>query len=123
MENKDEMKALVFDIQSFSTHDGPGIRTNIFFKGCPLTCLWCANPEGQKAVPQLFYTKMKCAGCMFCAKVCPHDAVTAYKTPEEIEKYGFVRHDREKCDKCKTHNCVEMCLRECSGDYRKMDDG
>ncbi|GKH31885.1 indoleacetate decarboxylase activase [Muricomes sp. OA1] len=125
MENKDEMKALVFDIQSFSTHDGPGIRTNIFFKGCPLTCLWCANPEGQKAVPQLFYTKMKCAGCMFCAKVCPHDAVTAYETPEEIEKYGFVRHDREKCDKCKTHDCVGMCLQnalEITGKWMTVDD-
>ena len=125
MENKDEMNALVFDIQSFSTHDGPGIRTNIFFKGCPLTCLWCANPEGQKAVPQLFYTKMKCAGCMFCAKVCPHDAVTAYETPEEIEKYGFVRHDREKCDKCKTHDCVGMCLQnalEITGKWMTVDD-
>ncbi len=67
----EELKALIFDIQSFSTHDGPGIRTNVFFKGCPLRCLWCANPEGQMPVIELFYTKMKCVGCMRCAKACP----------------------------------------------------
>ena len=59
-----ELRAVIFDVQSFSTHDGPGIRTNIFFKGCALRCPWCANPESQKFSPQLLYTKMKCIGCM-----------------------------------------------------------
>lgn len=125
MENKHELKALIFDIQSFSTHDGPGIRTNIFFKGCPLKCLWCANPEGQKAVPELFYTKMKCVGCMRCAKACPHDAVTPYTDPADIEKYGFVRHDRTKCNECQTHDCIRACFQDAlsiTGEWMTVDD-
>jgi len=107
-----ETKALIFDIQSFSTHDGPGIRTNVFFKGCPLRCLWCSNPEGQKALPELFYTKMKCVGCMCCAKACPHGAVTAMTDPADLEKYGPVRHDRALCNACKTHECVRACYQD-----------
>lgn len=110
MEKNRELRALIFDIQSFSTHDGPGIRTNVFFKGCPMHCLWCANPEGQKAVPELFYTKMKCAGCMRCMKACPHGAVTAYSEPADIERFGHVRHDRVKCNQCRTYNCVRACF-------------
>jgi pyruvate formate lyase activating enzyme len=122
---KSELKALIFDIQSFSTHDGPGIRTNVFFKGCPLRCKWCANPEGQNAVPELFYTKMKCVGCMRCAKACPNDAVTAYSDPHDIEKYGYVRHDRTKCSKCQTHNCIRACFQSAisiTGEWMTVDD-
>lgn len=125
MGNEQEKKALIFDVQSFSTHDGPGIRTTVFFKGCPLECLWCANPEGQLAIPQLFYTKMKCVGCMFCAKACPHGAVSAYEKPEDIEKFGFVRHDRSKCNKCETHDCVKICLQSAlsvTGEWMTVDD-
>ncbi len=107
-----ELKAMIFDVQSFSTHDGPGIRTNVFFKGCALRCPWCANPESQERGVQLFYTKMKCIGCMCCAKACPNGAVSAYIDPEDIQRYGYVRHDRSKCDKCTTHECVEACLQE-----------
>lgn len=125
MENKRALKALIFDIQSFSTHDGPGIRTNVFFKGCPLQCLWCANPEGQKFFPELFYTKMQCAGCMRCAKACPHDAVSAYSDPADIEKYGYVRHDRAKCDQCQTHDCVRACFQNAlsvTGEWMTVED-
>jgi len=125
MENICELKALIFDIQSFSTHDGPGIRTNVFFKGCPLQCLWCANPEGQKFVPELFYTKMKCVGCMRCAKACPYEAVTAYSDPADIEKYGYVRHDRSKCNQCQTHDCVRACFQNAlsvTGEWMTVDD-
>lgn len=110
MKDDQELKALIFDIQSFCTHDGPGIRTNVFFKGCPLSCLWCSNPEGQKFVPELFYTKMKCVGCMRCAKACPHGAVSANSAPADIEKFGFVSHDRTKCNRCQTHDCVRACF-------------
>ena len=125
MEKTRELKALIFDIQSFSTHDGPGIRTNVFFKGCPLRCLWCANPEGQLPVPELFYTKMNCIGCMRCAKVCPYDAVTAHNDPGDIEKFGHVRHDRKKCNQCKTHDCVRACFQNAlsvTGEWMTVDD-
>ncbi len=121
----EELKALIFDIQSFSTHDGPGIRTNVFFKGCPLRCLWCANPEGQMPVIELFYTKMKCVGCMRCAKACPHDAVTAQSDPLNIEKIGHVLHDRAKCNQCQTHDCVRACFQDAlsvTGKWMTVDD-
>ena len=125
MEKKRELKALIFDIQSFSTHDGPGIRTNVFFKGCPLRCLWCANPEGRISVPELFYTKMKCVGFMRCAKVCQHDAVTAHNDPADIEKFGHVRHNRTKCNRCQTHDCVRACFQNAlsvTGEWMTVDD-
>lgn len=125
MEKIHELKALIFDIQSFSTHDGPGIRTNVFLKGCPLRCLWCANPEGQLAVPELFYTKMKCVGCMRCAKVCPHDAVIPYSNPADIKKFGHVRHDRTKCKQCQTHDCVRACFQTAlsvTGEWMTVND-
>ena len=112
MEPKNETRALIFDIQSFSTHDGPGIRTNVFFKGCPLQCRWCSNPEGQKAVPELFYTKMKCVGCLCCATACPHGAVTVLQDPALIEQSGPVRHDRKKCNQCTTYDCVRACYQD-----------
>jgi pyruvate formate lyase activating enzyme len=57
---------MIFDIQRFSTHDGPGIRTVVFFKGCPLTCTWCENPESQSFKPELLYTRSHCIGCGSC---------------------------------------------------------
>lgn len=60
----------IFDIQRFSVHDGPGVRTTVFMKGCPLRCRWCHNPEGLKARSQLKYTDSKCIGCGRCASIC-----------------------------------------------------
>ena len=60
---------MIFDIQRFSTHDGPGIRTVVFFKGCPLHCPWCENPEGQSPRPELLYTHSRCLGCHVCLRV------------------------------------------------------
>ena len=64
------MTGRVFDIQRFSIHDGPGIRTAVFFKGCPLRCAWCHNPESQSPRPQLMFYAHKCTGCGKCAGVC-----------------------------------------------------
>lgn len=64
------MKGLIFNIQRFSIHDGPGIRTNVFFKGCPLRCAWCHNPEGLSPNPELSFTAEKCLGCRSCERAC-----------------------------------------------------
>lgn len=66
--------ALLFNIQKFCINDGPGIRTTVFFKGCPLNCLWCHNPESKSTAPQLLFDPQKCIGCGECA-VCTHNAL------------------------------------------------
>lgn len=87
-----------FDIQRFSVHDGPGIRTIVFLKGCPLNCPWCSNPESQNKEPEVMFNSTFCIGCEQCAEVCPNDAI-------DFDLLG--RIDREKCDGCE--KCVEVC--------------
>jgi len=89
----------IFDIKRFAIHDGPGIRTTIFLKGCPLHCLWCHNPEGISRQPQLVFTPQKCIGCGHCMEVCP----------QRVHQVVNGRHliDRERCLACGT--CVEGC--------------
>jgi len=89
----------VFDIQRFSIHDGPGIRTTVFLKGCPLTCPWYHNPESQRRDPQLLFYANKCIGCGKCFEVCP---VSGALMPDSKE-----RINRERCDSC--GKCTETC--------------
>jgi pyruvate formate lyase activating enzyme len=63
---------MIFNIQRFSTHDGEGIRTLIFFKGCPLRCAWCSKPESQTFEPDLMFDRRKCIACLDCVKASPH---------------------------------------------------
>ncbi len=94
---------LVFNIQKYSVHDGPGIRTIVFLKGCPLRCLWCSNPESQALKPQLAYNANKCLtleACVRCVEVC---TVGAIKSGEG----NRIRVDREICDECLL--CVKAC--------------
>ncbi|MBD3184865.1 glycyl-radical enzyme activating protein [Candidatus Poribacteria bacterium] len=97
-----ELTGTIFDIKRFAVHDGPGIRTTVFFKGCPLRCLWCHNPESMKIQKQIVFFENKCIGCGECFKRCPSGALEA--TPEGRVYY------RAKCKLCGT--CVEYCYAE-----------
>lgn len=88
----------VFDIQRFSIHDGPGIRTIAFLKGCPLSCLWCCNPESQKLEPVLLYSGELCMHCTKCVSACRQGAITG-QSERPI--------DRSKCIAC--GECVRIC--------------
>jgi len=90
---------LIFDIKRYSINDGPGIRITIFFKGCPLRCAWCHNPESFSSQVQKMYTASKCIGAVECIKVCPNDALTL--TPQ-----GIVT-DVARCKLC--GKCAEAC--------------
>lgn len=71
-----QKKGNVFDIQRYSIHDGPGIRTIVFLKGCPLRCEWCSNPESQQKESQILFEKSKCINCGICAATCPNNEIT-----------------------------------------------
>ena len=91
-----------FDIKKFSIHDGPGIRTTIFLKGCPLSCLWCHNPESQSTKPELHYFKNRCISCGDCAAACPNNAISFV---DDIRLW-----DSNLCQLC--GKCAEACPTE-----------
>ena len=93
------MRTLVFDIKKFAVNDGPGIRTAVFLKGCPLRCLWCHNPESQKPGTEIFFMPAKCIGCGWCFEKCP----------EHCHVMTDGRHEfrREKCRACGL--CASRC--------------
>lgn len=94
-----EQEGTVFDIQRYSVHDGPGIRTIVFLKGCPLSCRWCSNPESQRPQPTLMYQKSACTQCNRCIEVCKQGAIS-FANPTFI--------DRSRCISCGA--CAEVCL-------------
>ena len=97
-----ENRLPVTQIQRFCTHDGPGLRTTVFLKGCPLRCVWCHNPETQSALPEFFYNEALCIGCGACQSVCPAGA--------HALSSGEHRIDRDACVGCMA--CARACPSE-----------
>lgn len=95
------MEALITNIQKFSIHDGAGIRTTVFLKGCPLHCTWCANPEAQNYKNEMMHFKDKCKQCLCCVYACPTGALS-------VGEGGLPVKDKSKCVLCGA--CSEACL-------------
>lgn len=98
-QDKKANSAIIFDIERFAIHDGPGIRTVVFFKGCGLRCLWCANPESQRFKPEVIFKPSVCKGCKKCIESCKQGAITA-------NEFGFISSN--ECIAC--GNCVDSCV-------------
>ena len=105
----------VINIQKYSLHDGDGIRTTVFFKGCLLNCWWCHNPESQKYTPELLFDYERCKGCKECEKVCPEHVIKIQNNVAKTE--------RESCILCET--CLDYCVntaREIVGKQYSVED-
>ena len=108
------LSAQIFDIKRFAIHDGPGIRTTVFLKGCPLVCSWCHNPESQTAGPSIVFQRGRCVGCGACVEVCPHGAVALQNRISVT--------DIARCQGCGA--CVQACphhAREMVGHRQSLD--
>jgi len=119
MATKNNQTGLVFHIQRFSLHDGPGIRTMVFLKGCPLSCKWCSNPEGLSNQIEIKHISRNCISCRACLDKCPHQSIREVWTDTKID-YPIVR---ESCRQCGT--CVKFCptgAKQFCGEVRTVDD-
>jgi pyruvate formate lyase activating enzyme len=120
-----QLTGKVYDIQGFSVQDGPGIRTTIFMKGCPLRCPWCHSPESQQFHAQLSWISMRCVGieeCGKCLDACSKQAIAPGKTipnPSTLEPVRHIQINRNICDNC--GECAAVCYRDalymCGADY------
>lgn len=120
MTDSTNLKAVLFDIQAFSVHDGPGCRTTVFFSGCPLRCRWCSNPENFTVRPHLMFAQRVCkwtSGCRACEKRCPRNGLVFGENGPEIQW--------EICRQCTTFECISACasnaLKVC-GKYYSVDE-
>lgn len=92
-------EGIVYNIQRYCIHDGPGIRTTVFLKGCPLECVWCHNPEGLSQKKEILFNPQRCAYCKMCIKICPHKAIATDKGKPQIK--------RTLCKTC--GKCISIC--------------
>jgi pyruvate formate lyase activating enzyme len=107
-----KQKTLISDIQKFAVNDGPGIRTLVFLKGCPMRCAWCHNPETQAPFPEIYWKSRLCVQCGACLDVCPNNAILPPISPlkAQFEISGYHKIIRNRCDRCMA--CVEACKYE-----------
>jgi len=116
--NNIHLKAMIFNIQRYCLHDGPGIRTTVFFKGCPLRCLWCCNPESFDEKTEIVFSKIKCIACSRCLQVCKRKAIN----PNIKDTDGY-KIDPALCNVC--GDCVAVCQTgalELVGQAMRVDD-
>ena len=101
---------LVTDIQKFAVNDGPGFRTNVFLKGCPLRCAWCHNPETIAKYPELYWKRRLCVQCGACLEACPEDAIEPPVDPAltQFAETAYQKVNRQKCTRCM--ECVKACI-------------
>ena len=110
------MKGKIYDIQKFAIHDGPGIRTLVFMKGCPLKCLWCSTPQTQNSSPDLLYIESNCKNSLCCVDICPEKAIR-FSDKQKIEI------NRKLCNSC--GQCVDSCPNQALrlvGDQRTVEE-
>jgi len=103
---RSDLTGTIFNIQRYAIHDGPGIRTTVFLKGCPLSCTWCHNPEGLAREPEVLVVTDRCAGCGGCVEVCPNPPI---ERPD-----GRIVTDRASCIRC------GRCVLACAAGARRM---
>lgn len=121
-----EGKGVIFNVQRFSIHDGPGIRTAVFFKGCPLRCPWCSNPESQSAKVEMTWDRKKCISCGTCLSACGRDDIHMVEpsvTSPHGEDKKLIVFDRKNCNVCMM--CKEACPTGAisyEGTYRTTDE-
>ncbi len=96
----------IFDIKRYAIHDGPGIRTTVFLKGCPLRCQWCHNPESWRPEPEPGFRRSRCLRCGLCVEVCPNGAISLVEALPET--------DGDKCTRC------QRCVLECPASAREI---
>ena len=99
-----DVSGVIFDIKKYSIHDGPGIRSTVFYKGCPLRCWWCHNPESQKMQPEIMLRATRCICCEACVDICLHEAIQSARRESGA---SMPYTDRSRCQQC--GDCIDVC--------------